>query len=214
MPTNNTIMTKHQSRRPAALFAIAAALLTLAPLLAQDSPPASPAPATPPANPVHTELRALKADLLEAIKARDIEAMVKHTTPDVVVTWQNNEVCRGQDELREFYTKMGKDTFKSYKVDPTADHRTTMFENDAGVVAGHSVGSYALMGKEYDFENRWTATVVKVDGKWLVASYHVSLNALDNPIVNTATSGLYWALGGGLLLGLVVGFIIFRRKTA
>ena len=139
---------------------------------------------------------------------------MKFTTPDVVVTWQNNVVCRGQDELRKFYASMGKDTFKSYKVEPTADHRTTIFGDDAGVVAGHSVGSYALMGKEYDFDNRWTATVVKVDGKWLVASYHVSLNALDNPIVNTATSSLYWALGGGLLLGLVVGFIIFRRKTA
>lgn len=203
--------TKHSVLRSLAWLAMAATLL--APAFGQDAQPAPPAPTTGSEDPVHTELRALKANLLEAIKSRDIEAMLKFTTPEVVVTWQNNEVCRGHDDLRKFYAELGADAFKAYKVEPTADTLTTTFGGDAGVVAGHSVGSYSLFGKDYEFDNRWTAAVVKKDGQWLLASYHVSLNALDNPILNTTSRTLYYAGAAGLVLGLIIGLIIGRKKA-
>ena len=46
----------------------------------------------------------------------------------------------------------------------------------------------------------------------MVSSYHVSLNALDNPILDAAKT-LLWVVGAvGVLLGLAVGFVIWRRK--
>ena len=115
--------------------------------------------------------------------------------------------------MRKFYAELGESAFKAYKVEPSADALTTLYGENTGVVAGHSVGSYSLLGNDYDFDNRWTATLVKIDGEWLLASYHVSLNALDNPILNTASRTLYWALAGGAGAGLIVGLFIKRRKT-
>ena len=62
----------------------------------------SPAKASPD-DAVHQELRALRDTLVNAIVSQDIEAMVKHVTKDVSVTWQNLEHCRGEKQLRDFF---------------------------------------------------------------------------------------------------------------
>ena len=104
--------------------------------------------------------------------------------------------------------------FKSYKVDPTPDQPATLLGDDTAVSSGRSVAHYTLMGTEYEFENRWTATLVKENGKWLLVGYHVSLDALDNPIIDIAKRGLYWAGGIGVLVGLLGGFVVGRKRTA
>jgi hypothetical protein len=62
--------------------------------------------------------------------------------------------------------------------------------------------------------SRWTATLVKENGHWLLASYHVSANLLDNPLINAAKSGLYLAAGVALAAGLVLGLLVGKRKKA
>ena len=104
--------------------------------------------------------------------------------------------------------------FKNYKVDPTPDQLATLLGDDVAVSSGRSVAQYTVMGTEYEFENRWTATLVKENGKWLLVGYHVSLNAFDNPIIDIAKRGLYWAGGIGLLVGLLGGFVVGRKRTA
>jgi ketosteroid isomerase-like protein len=99
--------------------------------------------------------------------------------PNVVVTWQNAEVCRGVQGLRDFFDKMAKDTFRGYKVPPTPDDLTVLYGGDTGVSYGHVVAEYNLFGKKLEFKSRWTATLVKENGRWLLASYHISLNARD-----------------------------------
>jgi hypothetical protein len=71
-----------------------------------------------------------------------------------------------------------------------------------------------LFGKEFEFNSRWTATLVKENGRWLLASYHVSLNALDNPLINGAKKSLMWAVVAAGVIGLVAGLLIGKRKKA
>ena len=52
---------------------------------------------------------------------------------------------------------------------------------------------------------------MKDGGKWLVANLHTSDNLFDNPLLSAATKALPWAVGGGLLIGLVAGRLIGRR---
>lgn len=165
-------------------------------------------------DPAHDELRAVRAEMIEAINKKDLDAMIEHVHPNVVVTWQNNEVCRGRDGLREFYEKMGQDAFRSYKVEPEPDELTILYGGDTGISFGKSVGVYELFGEELEFHNRWTATLIKEDGKWLLAGYHVSLNALDNPIIDAAKASLYFAAVVGIVIGLAFGFFIFRKRKA
>jgi uncharacterized protein (TIGR02246 family) len=163
--------------------------------LAQDAAPEGPA---------HDELRALRKEVVAAIVAGDVEAQLKHVHPNVVVTWHNHVVCRGHDGLRKFMEKSGSTAFKGYKVEPEADELTILHGGDTGISFGRSVGTFQL-GKEFEWENRWTATLVKEDGRWLVAAYQVSINAVDNPILNSATSMLGWVGGGAGGIGLLLG---------
>jgi ketosteroid isomerase-like protein len=169
---------------------------------------------TPPEDPAHEELRTLRKELVAAIIAGDVETQLVHTRPDVVVTWQNQVVCRGHEELREFMKESGSSAFKGYKVEPTADLLTILHGGDTGISTGRSVGAYQLIGKEFEFENRWTATLVKEDGRWLVAAYHVSLNALDNPILNSAKGMLIGAAGVAGVIGLLIGWLLGKKKRS
>jgi hypothetical protein len=64
-------------------------------------------------------------------------------------------------------------------------------------------------------ETRWTGTLVKKDGKWKVASFHASANAFDNPILWIALKKVgMWVGIGAAVLGLVIGFLIGRRRAA
>ena len=165
-------------------------------------------------DPAHNELRALRTQVIDAITKGDIDAVLTHVHPNVVVTWQNSEVCRGADGLREFFHRMGKETFKGYKVPPTPDELTILHGGDTGISFGHVVGAYTLLGKELEFKSRWTATLVKENGRWLLASYHVSLNALDNPLFNSARKSLIWIAVATGVLGVLVGWLVGRRKKA
>ncbi len=162
-----------------------------------------------PEDPAHQELRALRTNVVDAITHGDFDRTLANVHTNVVVTWQNAEVCRGHDGLRTFFNRMGKDAFKGYRVPPTPEELTILHGN-TGISFGHTVAHYALFGKDFDFTNRWTATLVKDNGRWQLGAYHVSNNILDNPLLNAAKGALYWGSGATLAIGLVVGFMAGR----
>lgn len=165
-------------------------------------------------DPAHNELRALRTEVIEAITKEDFDNVIRHVHTNAVITWQNNDVCRGHQGLREFFNRMGKDTFKGYKIPPTPEELTILHGGTTGVSYGQTVAQYKLLGKDVELKSRWTATVVKENGRWLLASYHVSMNVLDNPLLNAAKSGLFLAAGAALASGLIVGILLGKRKKA
>ncbi len=179
------------------------------------SPGQTPSPA--PEDPAHAELRAAKSELIAAIEKGDIDAMLTHLHPDVTLTWQDGQVCRGTAEVKAFFEKMRAGqgpTFQAYKVPPTPDSLSTLHAGGmVATVTGHNTGQYHMMGRDIDLPNRWTATLVKKDGKWLLAAYHVSMNVLDNPLLAAVKKGGMIAGGVGIGLGALLGFF-FGRKNA
>ncbi len=159
-------------------------------------------------NPAHAELRALRSEVLGAISQGDFDKVLTYVHPNVVITWQNNQVCRGHKGLREFMERMGTQAFKRHKVPPSPDERTIFYGDNTGLSFGQTVAQYNILGKELEVTSRWTATLVKENGRWLLAGYHVSANALDNPLLNGAKKALYWVGGIAGLLGLAIGWVI------
>ncbi|MHB0960331.1 MAG: YybH family protein [Pirellulaceae bacterium] len=159
----------------------------------------------------HNELRAMREALTKAVVEGDTDAQINHVHENVVVTWQNGQVVRRVDGLKKFLEEMsaGKQrVFQGYKVPPAVDEPTILYGGDTGVAFGSSTPHYKYLGMEFDLENRWTATLVKTDGTWKIAAYHVSANIFDNAVVNMAKRAAYWAGGGCLLIGLVLGCIL------
>jgi len=171
-----------------------------------------------PMDPDHVELRALKDQLVKGIEEGNMDLIDPLLHPDVVVTWQDGQVCKGPAAIRKFYADMAaksKKTFQGYKVPPTADEPTILHAgNNAGVAYGYNVGVFHLAGKDFEMNNRWTATMVKENGKWLLSSYHVSMNVLDNPLLNTVK---VLAIGGSvfaLIAGLIIGRMLGKKRSA
>ena len=159
-----------------------------------------------------TALRELREALVNAITSGNSDGVIKHAHPNITVTWQNNEVCRGHAGLRDFFGKSTKSKFQAYRKPPTPDELTILFSANTGVAFGETIAEYVIFGKRMEMKSRWTATAVKEEGSWKLAAYHVSMNVLDNPLLGAAKAGLYVAGGAALAVGLRAGILIGRRR--
>jgi ketosteroid isomerase-like protein len=163
----------------------------------------------------HDELRELRAGLVDAIVKKDYERQLTYAHDDAVVTWQNGQVVKGREGLLKFLEEGESDVFKGYTQPPTPADLSILYGGDTAISYGTSIAHYAIAGQEFDLTNHWSATLVKEGDQWKLASYHVSANLLDNPLLNAATKALYWAGGIGLVVGIVLGMILMaliRRR--
>ncbi len=171
-----------------------------------------------PENGERAKLLTLKNEVISAIEKGDAESILKHLHPDVVVTWQNNQVCTGKESVRAFYSEMkgrNDNKFEGYIKAPEADKPTRLYANDTiGVVEGSNISKYTLLGKQIELPNRWSATLIKENDQWLIAHYHVSMNVIDNPLLNGFKKAGVLLGGAGFALGLIGGLLIRRKKCS
>ncbi|HEY7498554.1 MAG TPA: DUF4440 domain-containing protein [Vicinamibacterales bacterium] len=168
-------------------------------------------------DPAHAELRALRDSLVDAVNKRDVSRVLNHLHPDVVVTWQNAEVSRKPDGVRAYLTRMLEGPNRivdEFSTTPSVDELTILYGGDAGVAFGSSRDRFKLRaGQSFEVTSRWTATVVRQDGRWLIASFHASVNMFDNPLVAGVRTLAMAAGAGALVVGLVLGWLIGRRRA-
>jgi uncharacterized protein (TIGR02246 family) len=173
-------------------------------------------------HPAHQELRAMRDALIEVVNKHDLDRLLTFLDDDVVVTWQNGEVSRGPKEVRAYYERMMQGpnrVVESVTIAPHVDTLTHLYGDNAGVAHGSSKDHFKLTdGRDLDLDTRWSATVVKKDGQWKIASFHASTNMFDNPVLWIAVRRSMWWIGiAAVLAGLLLGFIaarLLRRRVA
>jgi hypothetical protein len=158
---------------------------------------------------MHEELRALRDGLVKATNESNIDLLLTHLHPNVVVTWQNAEVSRGHAGVREYLQRMTggpNPVVRSFRTTPVVDELTILYGGDSvGVAYGSSQDRFELTdGSAFDLNGRWSATLVRENGRWLVANFHASANLFDNPVLGIASR---MALRSGII-GLIVGAAI------
>lgn len=165
-------------------------------------------------DPAHAQLRALRDDLVDAMNKKDLNRLLSHLHPDVVVTWQNAEVSRKPEGVRTYIARMldgPNSVVETFSTAPTVDELTILYGGDAGVAFGSSRDSFRLRsGQTFDLTSRWTATVVNDGGSWKIAAFHSSASLFDNPLLAAAQR---WAMTGAvvaLVAGFGIGFLISR----
>lgn len=160
----------------------------------------------------------LRDGLVTSFTKGDIDGLLAHLDPDVVVTWQNGEICRGPEAVRAFYARMmtgDKRVVREIKSEPEVIGRQ-VYDNWA-VSWGNLHDHFVLTdGSDLPFNSVFTATIAKRGDRWLVTAFHTSVNVFENPVLTLATrkTALWSGLGGGaagLLLG-VMGARLFGRK--
>ena len=173
--------------------------------------------AQPVEDPAHAELRTLRDALVDAVNKKDVDALLRQLHPDVVVTWQNAEVSRKHAGVRAYLARMleGPDRIvDEFTTNPAVDELTILHGGDTGISFGSSRDHFKLRGgQSFDLNSRWSATVVRQDGRWLIASFHASVNMFDNPLLAGAQRLALGGAAGALILGLVAGYVVARRRA-
>jgi ketosteroid isomerase-like protein len=193
-----------------ALAALIVALLFMSAASAQD--------AAPSVESIHMELRAMKDRAAQAVNKKDIDALIKEVSPAIRFTAMNNEIVRGQDELRAYYAKMMEGASRiveDMSINGEPDDLALLFSgNKMAIATGTSEAFFKIKGGlTFTAPLRWTATMEDTGGKWTIAAIQFSANMFDNPLLSAASSFWKWVAAACAVAGLALGFLIGRRRV-
>lgn len=166
---------------------------------------------------IHNALRALRDRLMTAINNRNIDGMVAELHPNVIITWQDATVSRGRNGVRAYLeSKLGGSNpiVRGYHAAVTVDDLTTLYGPDTGIAYGSSLETFDLTsGLKFTLHGRWSATMIRENGRWWLASVHASSNLFDNPLVNATKKSFMIAIAIAALVALLVGWFVGRRMA-
>lgn len=165
----------------------------------------------------HDALREMLADAQDAINQHNVDEIVKYLDPNVNVIFQNAEVADGVPAVRAFYARMfdtNNPVLRNSSTKASASALSEIYGNTA-VAYGATIDHYTFAaGMTMDLTSTWSATLVKENDSWKVVSLQFTSNLFDNPLLAKATAlSKYFGIGG-LIIGLILGFILvtFLRK--
>ena len=191
----------------------ALSVMFMQPLCAQESDAALEA--------VHDELRALKDGLEEAFnsigrsgKDGDIEPILEFVHDNFVLVAMNGDISVGKQGIRDYF----RDKMAGPEATVASVHHTfnaaalsTLYGDDTAVAYGDSPGTYELTdGRTLVADTNWTATMVKENDRWLLASFQFAPSIFDNPVVDAAVDMVYKAAAIAGAIGLIIGFLLAR----
>jgi len=177
---------------------------------------------------IHDEIRALKDGAEEAFNAigrsgkdGDIESILQYVHDDIVLVAMNGDTAVGKQGIQDYFMdKMAgpEPTVASVHHTFNVADLSTLYGDDTAVAHGDSVGTYGLTdGMSFTVDTFWTATMVREEGKWLLASFQFAPSIFENPLVDKAVGMIYRVAAIAGVIGLMVGFLLarlFRRRSA
>lgn len=149
----------------------------------------------------HEQLRQLLIIVQEAVNKDQLDTLEAYLHEDYVITVMNQEVVTKEWTLTQLFNEWFKKPdaiIKSLKVAPVASIETNIYDGRFGVCYGTSIDSYELAdGRSFEFNSKWTATMLKEGDQWKLLALHVGVD----PIENTLIDGYRSAFGfGGVLI--------------
>lgn len=167
----------------------------------------------------HDELRGMLKAATTALNARQVDALAPLMAREFVITTVDGQTFRDLAGFKAYIDQLYGAKVEAITFRPEAAELTQFLGAEAGVSWGKSSDTYKFKdGDSRTMISHWTATVQKQEGRWKLASLHISANILDNPVVD-ATKRYIWIYAGvallvGLLLGYVLRALTARRHTA
>lgn len=158
-------------------------------------------------------IHALLQEIEEATNTRDIQRLLRHATDDIVMLSKNGETLVGKAAVDAYVNKM----LGAAGPILTGMH-TRVIQDGPPLIHGAVAMAHGTSDDAYEFQGgmrlvivtRWSATLVRQDGEWRIASLHFSFDLFDNPLLNGARYSAIVAAGIGLLSGLLAGMLHAR----
>ena len=142
----------------------------------------------------HDQLRGLLKAAREAVNSDRPELLEAHLHPDYVITVMNQELVTKDHPLEQLFHDWFKKPgaiLKSLRIAPEATIETKIYDGRFGIVYGTSVDTYQLSDdREFSFDSKWTATVIKQGDEWKLLALHVGVDPIENPLIDGYRSGM------------------------
>ena len=153
-----------------------------------------------------------------SINSQSLERMAAQMDSQAVVVWANGEVSRGPQEVLSYYERMvkGKDRILEKYLTKAKLHGHARFLGDGTVAIADGTMEdeyFPTIRSAFKLDAKWTTTAAKLNGEWKIVALHLSANVFNNVLIDEAKRALLLAVGGGLVAGLVAGWLIGRRRA-
>lgn len=149
----------------------------------------------------HDQLRNLLKLTQEAINNDQPERLEPYLHKDYVITVMNQELVTKDHTLKQLFHDWFKKPdaiLKSLRIAPEATIETRIYGDRFGLCYGTSVDTYELSdGREFAFDSKWTATLIKDAGQWKLLALHVGVDPIENPLIDGYRSGMGF---GGVMI--------------
>lgn len=172
-------------------------------------------------HPDHEALRGLLKTATEALTTRRFDAIAPLLHRDFTIITVDNRKLTSLEEFKAYWNALfeGEDAvLERIEVGAEADELTRFLDGDSGIAHGTSTDTYHFRnGDVRTMQSRWSAVVQQEDGVWKLVAVHFSANLLDNPVLDATRAGSLRlagsALVGGLVLGVIVTWLVRRRRA-
>lgn len=172
---------------------------------------------------VHNDLRALKDGVSAAFnklgasgKEEDLDALLRYAHKNVVLNAMNGVSAVGHEGIRRHFreTMVGdKRTVQSVQHEFAVAALSFLYGDDTAVAYGTTKGRYVLTGgASLEVNANWLGTLVKEDGKWLIAGFQFAPSIFENPIAQQLQRTLYGFTGAAAVIGVLIGYFWGRRR--
>ncbi len=177
-------------------------------------------PALDPNDPRVGDRKALREMLIateQAFNKVDLDAVLRVLEKDAVVVWQDGVRTTGHDQVREHYKRTfqgaGGAILKSMSIKAALSAPAHFYGEQYAVAYGTTKENYDLVGgSTVSLDGLWTSHVAKRDGAWKITALHFSTNPFDNDVLRKAGHAA-WIFGiVGAAAGLIVGWLLGRRR--
>jgi hypothetical protein len=149
----------------------------------------------------HDQLRQLLKTAQEAVNSDHPELLEAYLHKDHVITVMNQELVNQERPLKQLlhdWFKKPDAILKGLRIAPEATIETRIYGGRFGVCYGTSVDTYELSdGREFAFDSKRTATVIKENGQWKLLALHVGVDPIENPLIDGYRGGLGF---GGVMI--------------
>ena len=153
-----------------------------------------------------------------SINSQSLDRMAAQMDPQAVVVWANGEVSRGPKEVLDYYERMvkGKGRILEKYLTKAKLHGHARFLGDGTVAIADGTMEdeyFPVIRGPFKLDAKWTTTAAKINGEWKVVALHLSANVFNNVLLDEAKRALMLAVGGGLVVGLLLGWLVGRRRA-
>jgi hypothetical protein len=163
------------------------------------------------------ELLKVFREIEAGINAQSVDRMVAQMAPEATVTWLNGETSRGHEEIKGYYNKMvrgDKRILDKYVTAAKVGAPAKFYGGgEVAVADGTTEDEFFRVSRgPFRLSSNWTATCAKIDGQWKVVALHLSSNVFTNSLIDEAKGAVWYAAGGALAGGFVLGWLMSRLR--